>query len=131
MNIARKGPGTGSRSPRARLHTTAPRRSLNGTWQFRIFPGLAAAPDDGWDGDDAGWALGEEWTSIPVPAHWVLEGHGRPAYTNVRFPFPIDPPNPPDENPVGDYRLVFDAAPEFLEGAVLRFDGVESAARCG
>ncbi|GLY17489.1 beta-galactosidase [Kineosporia sp. NBRC 101677] len=128
MNIARKGPGTGSRSPRARLHTTAPRRSLNGTWQFRIFPGLAAAPDDGWDGDDAGWALGEEWTSIPVPAHWVLEGHGRPAYTNVRFPFPIDPPNPPDENPVGDYRLVFDAAPEFLEGAVLRFDGVESAA---
>ncbi|GAB3280631.1 glycoside hydrolase family 2 TIM barrel-domain containing protein [Kineosporia babensis] len=128
MNIARKGPGAGSRSPRARLVSSAPRRSLNGTWQFRVSPGLAAAPDDGWDTDDAGWATGEQWTTIPVPAHWVLEGHGKPAYTNTRFPFPIDPPHPPAENPIGDYRLVFDAEPEFLDNAVLRFDGIESAA---
>ena len=126
MNIARKGPGSGSRTPRARLQSTAPRQSLNGTWQFRLSRGLAVAPDDGWDGPDAGWGAGPEWSGIPVPAHWVLEGHGSPAYTNVRFPFPIDPPNPPDENPIGDYRLIFDRD---LEGpAVLRFDGIESAA---
>ena len=48
-----------------------------------------------------------------MPAHWVLHGpdgaaYGRPQYTNVQFPFPIDPPHVPDENPVGDYRRTFD-----------------------
>ena len=33
--------------------------------------------------------------------------HGLPAYTNVRYPYPVDPPNPPDANPVGDHRLRF------------------------
>ncbi|MFG1922864.1 glycoside hydrolase family 2 TIM barrel-domain containing protein [Cryptosporangium sp. NPDC048952] len=108
MELARKAPGEGSKPPRARLNSSAPRKSLNGTWEFRL--------DEG------------DWTTIPVPAHWVLEGHGKPAYTNVRYPFAIDPPHPPDENPIGDYRLTFDAEPEFRDGAVLRFDGIESAA---
>jgi len=129
MNIARKGPGVGSRRPRARLHSSAHRQSLNGTWQFRLWPGLAAAADDGWDGDDPDHRPPGEWTDIPVPAHWVLEGHGSPAYSNRRYPFPIDPPYPPDENPIGDYRLVFDADPQLLAAAVLRFDGIESAAQ--
>src|SRR5689334_19482106 len=124
MDLAQKGPGVGSRPPRARLNSSAPRQSLNGTWQFRLSPGLAVVPDDGWEQDEPSG----QWTPIPVPAHWVLEGHGSPAYTNVRYPFPVDPPHPPDENPIGDYRLVFDAAPEFLSGALLRFDGIESAA---
>ncbi|MFI5952868.1 glycoside hydrolase family 2 TIM barrel-domain containing protein [Cryptosporangium sp. NPDC051539] len=125
MDIARKGPGVGALVPRARLNSSGARQSLNGAWQFRVSRGLAVAPDDGWERDDYR-ATG--WTTIPVPAHWVLEGHGAPAYTNVRFPLPIDPPNPPDENPIGDYRLVFDAGPALLNGAVLRFDGIESAA---
>lgn len=129
MNIARKGPGIGARRPRARLQSSVPRQSLNGIWQFRIWPALAAAPDDGWDGDDPGRRPPGEWTTIPVPAHWVLEGHGSPAYSNRRYPFPIDPPYPPDENPIGDYRLVFDADPGLQAAAVLRFDGIESAAR--
>ncbi|GAA0234463.1 glycoside hydrolase family 2 TIM barrel-domain containing protein [Cryptosporangium japonicum] len=108
MELARTGPGEGSTPPRARLNSSAPRQSLNGTWEFRLDQG--------------------EWTTIPVPSHWVLEGHGKPAYTNVRYPFAIDPPHPPDENPIGDYRLTFDAADAFLDGAVLRFDGIESAA---
>ncbi|MCD5353077.1 DUF4981 domain-containing protein [Kineosporia mesophila] len=88
------------------------------------------APADAWnqpEQPDSG-VPGDDWTDITVPAHWVFEGHGRPAYTNTRFPFAIDPPNPPDENPIGDYRLVFDASPQFRSGAVLRFDGIESAA---
>jgi beta-galactosidase len=75
--------------------------------------------------DDSGW------DSIPVPSHWVLQGdgaYGRPIYTNVRFPFPIDPPHVPDENPTGDYRRHFDVPADWSEAerVVLRFDGVES-----
>ena len=47
-------------------------------------------------------------TTIEVPGHWQLQGHGRPAYTNVRYPFPLDPPHVPDENPTGAYRRTFD-----------------------
>lgn len=64
----------------------------------------------------------------------MLEGdgaHGRPIYTNIRFPFPIDPPHVPDENPTGDYRRHFDlpAGWSDAERVLLRFDGVESLFR--
>ncbi len=74
------------------------------------------------------------WDELAVPSHWVLHGdgrYGRPIYTNVQFPFPIDPPHVPDENPTGDHRRRFDLPAEF-EGAravLLRFDGVESRYR--
>src|SRR6201999_1750813 len=50
-----------------------------------------------------------------------------PAYTNVRYPFPVDPPLVPDENPTGDYRRAF-TAPDWSE-AVLRFEGADSCLR--
>jgi beta-galactosidase len=57
---------------------------------------------------------------------WQLQGFGRPVYLNSRYPFPVDPPRVPDANGIGDYRLVFDADPVFLGGAVLAFDGIDS-----
>ena len=45
-----------------------------------------------------------------MPSHWQLHGYGAPAYTNVVYPFPVDPPHVPDENPTGDYRRRFTAA---------------------
>jgi len=72
---------------------------------------------------------------IPVPASFVMphldnflkEPHGLPSYTNVKYPFAIDPPYPPDENGVGEYqRQVNWASPPTR--AVLRFDGIEGAA---
>ena len=39
-----------------------------------------------------------------MPSHWQLHGYGSPAYTNVVYPFPVEPPHVPDENPTGDYR---------------------------
>ena len=57
-----------------------------------------------------------------------MQGHGRPAYTNVRYPFPVDPPHVPDENPTGEYRRTFDLPPGWTDKqAVLRFLGVDSA----
>ncbi|MDR6574278.1 beta-galactosidase [Curtobacterium sp. 320] len=112
-------PGSDTRlAPRAWLHTDAPALSLSGEWDFRWSP-VADVPEPGPE---------DEWGTIPVPAHWVLHGHGAPSYTNLQYPFPIDPPHPPEENPTGDYRRTFDVPMSFDAAArvLLRFDGVES-----
>lgn len=123
-------PGRGALRPaRSWLHSDAPSRSLNGSWRFRLSPTASVAEDFAADG-----FVDDGWDSIPVPSHWVLEGdgaYGRPIYTNIQFPFPIDPPHVPDENPTGDYRRRFDVPADWsdAERVVLRFDGVESLFR--
>lgn len=123
MDLNNPGPGRGGIRPRAHVDSGLPTLSLNGQWRFHFSPSLAAAPvgiedvryDDG------------AWVALPVPSSWNLHGHGAPAYTNVQFPFPLDPPHTPDANPVGDHRLSFEAGHEFLNGALLRFDGIDNA----
>ncbi|KPI32835.1 glycoside hydrolase family 2 TIM barrel [Actinobacteria bacterium OV320] len=129
-HVADTAPGRGALRPaRSWLHSDAPARSLNGPWRFRLSPTASVAEDfAAEDFDDQGWE------DLPVPSHWVLEGdgaHGRPIYTNVQFPFPIDPPHVPDENPTGDHRRHFDLPADWAdaERVVLRFDGVESLFR--
>ncbi|WP_326757694.1 DUF4981 domain-containing protein [Streptomyces phaeochromogenes] len=123
-------PGRGALRPaRSWLHSDAPSRSLNGSWRFRLSPTASVTEDFAADG-----FVDDGWDSIPVPSHWVLEGdgaYGRPIYTNIQFPFPIDPPHVPDENPTGDYRRRFDVPADWsdAERVVLRFDGVESLFR--
>ncbi len=118
-------PHQGIRSPRAYLHTDAPRLALDGDWRFRLSP-TADVPEDfaAPDFDDSGWR------ALSVPCHWPLRGYGNPWYTNVVYPFPVDPPHPPEENPTGDHRVVFEL-PEAWAGrpVVLRFEGVESCAK--
>jgi len=116
----------GALAPRSRLRSDAAEQSLNGRWSFRLAPSLRAASDDGWQVAE----VAEKWGEIDVPSHWNLQGHGSPAYSNVQMPFPVDPPHPPDDNPIGDYRLDFDLDPEVAGAArqILRFDGIESAA---
>ncbi|TMR95990.1 glycoside hydrolase family 2 TIM barrel-domain containing protein [Nonomuraea basaltis] len=123
MDLETFAPGSGRLEPRAALRSDAPALDLNGTWRFRLSP-TANVPEDFArpDYDDAAWG------DLPVPAHWPLHGHGAPAYTNVDFPFPIDPPHVPDENPTGDYRRAFDL-PEGWTGGRLRFEGADSFAR--
>jgi len=118
-------PTTGIRRPRAWFISNAPRLSLNGNWKFRystradLAEDLAPAQFD----DNA-------WGTIPVPSHWQLNGHGSPIYTNTKYPFPVDPPRLPDENPTGDYRRTFDVPDGWGDaGIVLRFDGVDSCAK--
>jgi beta-galactosidase len=118
-------PYQGLREPRAYLHTDAPRLSLDGDWRFRLSP-VADLPADFTDPafDDGGW------DTLAVPCHWPLRGYGNPWYTNLVYPFPVDPPHPPEDNPTGDYRVAFDV-PEDWAGrrVVLRFEGVESCAK--
>ncbi|WP_113703356.1 glycoside hydrolase family 2 TIM barrel-domain containing protein, partial [Nonomuraea lactucae] len=123
MELAHFTPGSGRLEPRAALHSDAPTLDLNGVWRFRLSP-VAHVPADFADPgyDDSGW------DELPVPSHWPLHGHGSPAYTNVDFPFPIDPPHVPSDNPTGDYRRAFDL-PGGWSGGRLRFEGVDSYAR--
>jgi beta-galactosidase len=69
------------------------------------------------------------WSKISVPGHWKLQGHGRPQYTNVIYPFPVCPPHVPTENPTGTYRRTFTVSPAWEETSQLRirFDGVDSS----
>jgi beta-galactosidase len=117
-------PGAGRRAPRAALDSDAPSVDLTGTWRFHLWP-RADVPDDfaAPDFDDSGWHV------LPVPSHWPLYGYGAPWYTNVAYPFPIDPPHPPEDNPTGDHRREFTLPADWAGDAVLRFDGVESCAR--
>lgn len=61
--------------------------SLNGRWRFRLFPNPMAVPEScaAPDFDDA------TWDEISVPGNWQLQGYDHPIYTNVQYPFPIDP----------------------------------------
>jgi beta-galactosidase len=123
QQLSSLGPGSGSLPARAYLRSDAPRLSLNGEWQFRVSPGIRTAPDDGWQ-------LGRDlkgFETLPVPSSWSMHGHGAPAYTNVQFPFAVEPPHVPDANPIGDHVVVFEADPGFLPHALLRFDGIDSA----
>ena len=97
---------------------------LNGNWQFHCAPTPAEAPAEFFapEFDVSGWK------QLPVPGNWQMHGYGRPHYTNVQFPFPVDPPYVPTENPTGCYRREF-IVPAEWQGSrvVLRFEGVDSA----
>ncbi len=68
-------------------------RLLNGIWDFRYFSRDIDCPE-----------TMEYWETIPVPSCWQAEGYEKPYYTNVNYPYPVDPPYVPDDNPVGVYR---------------------------
>ena len=123
-------PGAGALlPPRAHLADDPGTLSLDGTWSFvyhRTDPTPWANVEEPWDEP----AVSDDADTIDVPSHWVLRGngrYGRPAYTNVDFPFPVDPPYPPEANPVGDYRRTFELPDGWEDDLIaLRFDGVES-----
>jgi beta-galactosidase len=114
----------------ARARTSPYRRSLNGEWRFFLAPTVASAPADFHrDGADL-----SAFTAIAVPSTWQmpgvtdLKGFDRPIYLNQRYPFPLDPPYVPTENPTGCYRRDF-TIPDDWRGrrTYVVFAGVDSA----
>ena len=124
-------PGLGGLPTTATLATDALVVSLDGVWRFAYAarPDLVPAAVELPDFDDSAWGTIAVPSSFTMPVHDETVGgpHGAPAYTNVKYPFAIDPPHPPVENPVGVHRtrLRLDDVPE---RAHLRFEGVEGAA---
>ncbi|MBN1482333.1 DUF4981 domain-containing protein [candidate division KSB1 bacterium] len=98
---------------------------LNGDWKFKFLPKPADAPKDFYQErfSDA------EWDVLSVPSNWQIHGYGRPIYTNIKHPFPANPPYVPHEaNETGLYRLEF-VVPDAWSGkeVFLHFAGVQSA----
>jgi len=98
---------------------------LNGEWRFSLARNPDASPG-GFHEEDFD-ATG--WDAIKVPSSWQMLGYDKPIYTNVRYPFPSDPPRVPHEdNPTGLYRRKFEI-PDTWRGRqiFLVFEGVDSA----
>ncbi|PMH46080.1 beta-D-galactosidase [Vibrio sp. 10N.286.49.B3] len=100
------------------------RRSLNGEWKFQLFSAPEAV--DGLfthvEFDD------QDWDTITVPSNWQLQGYDKPIYANVKYPFPVNPPHVPADNPTGCYRTTLTLTAEDLEQTQrIIFDGVNSA----
>ncbi|MBN1409237.1 MAG: DUF4981 domain-containing protein [Spirochaetales bacterium] len=97
---------------------------LNGEWKFSFHPDPLSVPQKFFTS-----AFSDlKWKNIEVPSHWQLKGYGKPHYTNIVYPFPVNPPFVPKDNPTGCYRRWFDL-PSFWTGRriILRFLGVDSA----
>ncbi|MCC6446294.1 MAG: DUF4981 domain-containing protein [Armatimonadetes bacterium] len=96
---------------------------LNGMWNFKLLDSPAEASEGFPAGEDP-----ESWDLLPVPSNWQMHGYDTPQYTNVRYPFPVDPPYVPAENPVGLYARAFEIPADWRDRlTILAFEGVDSA----
>lgn len=87
-------------------------QSLNGEWDFCYYA-------DGIETQKI------HSSKISVPSCWQLEGYERPYYTNVVYPFPVDPPYLPDNNPLGIYERKFEIIDQSKKHYIV-FEGVSS-----
>lgn len=96
---------------------------LSGDWKFRYFTSVYDVKEEFFaEGYDT-----SAFETIPVPSVWQNYGHDHHQYTNVRYPFPVDPPYVPYENPCGAYVRTFEwKKQEEAPRAFLNFEGVDS-----
>ena len=99
------------------------RISLNGEWQFAWFAAPEAVPES-WLEHDLPQA-----DALCVPSNWQMSGYDAPIYSNITYPFPVNPPSVPTQNPTGCYSLTFRVEDAWLDEGQTRiiFDGVNSA----
>jgi len=86
--------------------------SLNGCWNFDFYQ---------CDTDEEPSSRGV----IDVPSCWQCRGHEKPYYTNLVYPFPVDPPYVPNINPMGIYERNFEITQKDREYYIV-FEGVDS-----
>lgn len=87
---------------------------LNGVWDFAFFEKYYEMPK-----------TIKKWDKIPVPSCWQCHGYEKPYYTNENYPYPVDPPYVPDDNPCGVYRRFFEANDKSRDTYIV-FEGVSS-----
>ncbi|WEG11738.1 glycoside hydrolase family 2 TIM barrel-domain containing protein [Pullulanibacillus sp. KACC 23026] len=99
-------------------------RLLNGNWRFFYADSINFRPEPFYEEDfDT-----SNWDSIPVPSNWQMLGYGIPLYSSSKYPFPIDPPHLPEDQPMGFYKRQFDIPMNWDSKEIfLVFEGVDSA----
>ena len=98
---------------------------LNGSWQFHYYESIYALHDAFYENAYDCAAAG--FTELLVPGLWQLHGFDMPQYTNIRYPFPFDPPYVPQDNPCGAYvhHFSYQRDPQ-ASRTHLVFEGVDS-----
>lgn len=96
---------------------------LNGTWKFQYFNSIYDIQDSFFEKNyDT-----ENFDEIQVPSVWQMAGYDTHQYTNIRYPFPFDPPYVPQDIPCGAYVHNFEySRDEKASKAFLNFEGVDS-----
>ena len=93
-------------------------------WLFAWYPGIHDLQDLFYLPD---YEPGREWKKEKVPFCWQMLGYDSPQYTNIRYPFPFDPPYVPQDNPCGAYLHHFEwHRSREAPCAFLNFEGVDS-----
>ncbi|MBL4630855.1 MAG: beta-galactosidase, partial [Paraglaciecola sp.] len=111
----------------ARQKQNPQRRLLNGDWEFKLFD-KPEAVDDSFLNEKMDDKINDKWQTIAVPSNWQLQGFDKPIYCNVKYPFAVNPPFVPSDNPTGCYRTTFDVTQKQLAQCNhIIFDGVNSA----
>ena len=116
--------GIGRREARTAFYKDSQSRiSLNGEWKFKYIDAPELSPE-GFEKP----GVGNEWDNIDVPSVWQLRGYDKMHYTDVLYPFPINPPYVPDENPTGIYKKIVNLDDQWVQkDTILKFHGVDSA----
>ena len=99
------------------------RKLLNGDWAFKYYERPVDVPESLF-AEDCNLSV---WDVLPVPSNWQMHGYDIIQYTNINYPFPVDPPFVPDDNPTGMYAVDF-TIPKDWQGneTYIVFEGVNS-----
>ena len=96
---------------------------LNGTWKFQYFNSIYDIKDSFFEKN----YNTKNFDEIQVPSVWQMAGYDTHQYTNIRYPFPFDPPYVPQDIPCGAYVHTFEySRDEKASRAFLNFEGVDS-----
>ena len=72
---------------------------LNGIWRFRYYSKDVDIEE-----------CITQWDETDVPSCWQTRGYENPNYSNVEYPYPVDPPYVPTDNPCGVYERDFEVS---------------------
>ena len=96
---------------------------LSGEWKFQYYNSI-------YDVTESFYEKGYDvsgFDQVTVPGVWQMDGYDTHQYTNIRYPFPFDPPYVPQDIPCGAYVHNFEYNREKKASkAFLNFEGVDS-----
>lgn len=91
----------GSNDVRTERYNSSMVNVLSGEWNFKYYEKLSLMPNE-IDVDDF------DFDKVQVPSVWQHTGYEKPYYVNTRYQFNPNPPEIPEDIPVGIYHKVFE-----------------------